>query len=81
MKPWLHIVGIGEDGLPGLTPAARAVVEAADVIVGGERHPHAIGREFDGAIVSAGSGEWFHAAIPIDPHQRSLGEQFRRACR
>jgi len=38
MKPWLHIVGIGEDGLPGLTPAARAVVEAADVIVGGERH-------------------------------------------
>ncbi|MGR3484856.1 MAG: precorrin-6y C5,15-methyltransferase (decarboxylating) subunit CbiE [Paracoccaceae bacterium] len=38
MTPWLHVVGIGEDGLPGLTPAARAVVEAAEVIVGGERH-------------------------------------------
>ena len=38
MKPWLHIVGIGEDGLDGLTPATRAVVEAAEVIVGGERH-------------------------------------------
>ncbi|MEM9910280.1 MAG: precorrin-6y C5,15-methyltransferase (decarboxylating) subunit CbiE [Pseudomonadota bacterium] len=37
-KPWLHIVGIGEDGMSGLTPATRAVVEAADVIVGGERH-------------------------------------------
>lgn len=36
--PWLHIVGIGEDGLDGLTPATRAVVEAADVIVGGKRH-------------------------------------------
>ncbi|WP_299836237.1 precorrin-6y C5,15-methyltransferase (decarboxylating) subunit CbiE [uncultured Jannaschia sp.] len=35
---WLHIVGIGEDGLTGLTPAARAVVEAAEIIVGGDRH-------------------------------------------
>ena len=38
MKSWLHIVGIGEDGLDGLTPATRAVVEAAEVIVGGDRH-------------------------------------------
>ncbi|MEO0750558.1 MAG: precorrin-6y C5,15-methyltransferase (decarboxylating) subunit CbiE [Pseudomonadota bacterium] len=36
--PWLHIVGIGEDGLDGLQPATRAVVEAAEVIVGGDRH-------------------------------------------
>ncbi len=35
---WLHIVGIGEDGLQGLGPVARAVVEAAEIIVGGERH-------------------------------------------
>ncbi len=41
MKPWLHIVGIGEDGLAGLTPATRAVVEAAEIIVGGSRH-HAL---------------------------------------
>lgn len=39
--PWLHIVGIGEDGLDGLLPATRAVVEAAEVILGGERH-HAL---------------------------------------
>jgi precorrin-6Y C5,15-methyltransferase (decarboxylating) len=38
MTPWLHIVGIGEDGLDGLTPATRTVVEAAEVIVGGGRH-------------------------------------------
>ncbi|NHQ74397.1 precorrin-6y C5,15-methyltransferase (decarboxylating) subunit CbiE [Roseovarius gahaiensis] len=38
VDPWLHIVGIGEDGLDGLLPATRAVVEAAEVIVGAERH-------------------------------------------
>jgi len=37
-EPWLHIVGIGEDGLDGLAPATRAVVEAAEVILGGDRH-------------------------------------------
>jgi precorrin-6Y C5,15-methyltransferase (decarboxylating) len=37
-KPWLHIIGIGEDGIEGLLPATRAVVEAAQVIVGGDRH-------------------------------------------
>ncbi|MCC5973639.1 MAG: precorrin-6y C5,15-methyltransferase (decarboxylating) subunit CbiE [Rubellimicrobium sp.] len=39
--PWLHIVGIGEDGLDGLVPATRAIVESAEVILGGERH-HAL---------------------------------------
>ena len=38
--PWLHIVGIGEDGMDGLLSATRAIVEAAEVIVGGERHHH-----------------------------------------
>ncbi len=38
MTPWLHIIGIGEDGMDGLTPASRAVIEAAQVIVGGARH-------------------------------------------
>ncbi|MBD3679937.1 MAG: precorrin-6y C5,15-methyltransferase (decarboxylating) subunit CbiE [Rhodobacteraceae bacterium] len=36
--PWLHVVGIGEDGLEGLSPASLAVVEAAEVIIGGDRH-------------------------------------------
>ncbi len=35
---WLHIVGIGEDGMEGLSAATRAVVEAAEIIVGGDRH-------------------------------------------
>ncbi len=38
MKPWLRIVGIGEDGLAGLAAPARALVDDAEVLVGGERH-------------------------------------------
>ena len=32
--PWLHVVGIGEDGMAGLAPAARTLLEAAEVIIG-----------------------------------------------
>jgi precorrin-6Y C5,15-methyltransferase (decarboxylating) len=37
-KPWIDIVGIGEDGMDGLLPAVRAIVETAEVIIGGDRH-------------------------------------------
>jgi precorrin-6Y C5,15-methyltransferase (decarboxylating) len=36
--PWLHIIGIGEDGMDGLNPATRAVIDAAEIIIGGDRH-------------------------------------------
>lgn len=36
--PWLSIVGIGEDGLDGLSPAARVLVSAAEILIGGDRH-------------------------------------------
>ena len=35
---WLSIVGIGEDGVDGLSAAARALVANADIVFGGERH-------------------------------------------
>ena len=35
---WLSIVGIGEDGLGGLSPSARAIVHGAELLVGGARH-------------------------------------------
>jgi precorrin-6B C5,15-methyltransferase / cobalt-precorrin-6B C5,C15-methyltransferase len=38
MRPWLGVVGIGEDGFAGLAPAGRALVGAAEVLVGGDRH-------------------------------------------
>ena len=36
--PWLHVIGIGEDGIDGLSPAARRVLDAAPVLFGGARH-------------------------------------------
>jgi precorrin-6Y C5,15-methyltransferase (decarboxylating) len=35
---WLSIVGIGEDGIDGLSPVARRLIEQADVVFGGKRH-------------------------------------------
>jgi precorrin-6B C5,15-methyltransferase / cobalt-precorrin-6B C5,C15-methyltransferase len=36
--PWLSIVGIGEDGILGLSETARGLVRSAEVVFGGERH-------------------------------------------
>ena len=38
MTPWLSILGIGEDGVEGLSPAARRLIRTARLVVGGERH-------------------------------------------
>ena len=38
MTPWLSIIGLGEDGPEALSPAAQALVESAEVLVGGARH-------------------------------------------
>lgn len=35
---WLSVIGIGEDGWDGLSSPARAALEAADLIIGGDRH-------------------------------------------
>ena len=40
---WLSIIGIGEDGAEGLSPAARSLVAAADLVAGGARHLQLIG--------------------------------------
>jgi len=38
MMPWLHIIGLGANGLDSLAPSARAALETAEVIIGGDRH-------------------------------------------
>ena len=35
---WLSIVGIGEDGAAGLSPVARGLIGAAEIVFGGRRH-------------------------------------------
>ncbi|CUK06356.1 Precorrin-6Y C(5,15)-methyltransferase [decarboxylating] [Ruegeria denitrificans] len=36
--PWLTVLGLGEDGLDGLPPASRQVLERAKIIMGPPRH-------------------------------------------
>lgn len=40
---WLSIIGIGEDGREGLSPAASALIDAAELVVGGRRHLDLVG--------------------------------------
>jgi len=35
---WLSIVGIGEDGVDGLSATARGLISAAEIVFGGKRH-------------------------------------------
>jgi precorrin-6Y C5,15-methyltransferase (decarboxylating) len=37
-RRWLSIVGIGEDGVDGLSPVARRLVADAELVIGGTRH-------------------------------------------
>jgi precorrin-6Y C5,15-methyltransferase (decarboxylating) len=37
-RRWLSIVGIGEDGVHGLTPVARGLIGDAEIVFGGKRH-------------------------------------------
>jgi precorrin-6Y C5,15-methyltransferase (decarboxylating) len=37
-QKWLALVGIGEDGVDGLSPVARCLIADAEFIVGGARH-------------------------------------------
>jgi precorrin-6Y C5,15-methyltransferase (decarboxylating) len=59
--PWLSIVGIGEDGLDGLSAAARTRLAAAELIAGGRRHLALV------AALGKPTLEWetpFSASIP-----------------
>jgi len=38
MSPWLTIIGVGDDGLAGLSLSTRVLIDTAEVLVGGDRH-------------------------------------------
>jgi precorrin-6B C5,15-methyltransferase / cobalt-precorrin-6B C5,C15-methyltransferase len=43
--PWLSIVGVGEDGLAGLSASARSVLDTAETVIGGKRHLAMLGKD------------------------------------
>jgi precorrin-6B C5,15-methyltransferase / cobalt-precorrin-6B C5,C15-methyltransferase len=49
--PWLSIVGIGEDGLASLSPAATRLLKQAQFVVGGARHLELAG-DLDGETLA-----------------------------
>lgn len=57
---WLTIVGIGEDGLAGLGTEARDAIDAAEVLVGGERHLEKVSGH---AALKVGWGKDFEAGV------------------
>jgi precorrin-6B C5,15-methyltransferase / cobalt-precorrin-6B C5,C15-methyltransferase len=70
MSVWLALIGIGEDGLDGLNGAARALVEGAELLVGGERHL---------ALVPAGAAARLVWAQPLEASMaRIAAERGRR---
>lgn len=88
---WLHVVGIGEDGLAGLSPAAIARLEAAEAILGGDRHHRLSERiraeriswpsPFNAMIetIRARKGRPFVVLVTGDPLWYSVGARLLRA--
>jgi precorrin-6B C5,15-methyltransferase / cobalt-precorrin-6B C5,C15-methyltransferase len=70
---WLSIVGIGEDGIEGLSPAARGLISAAEVVFGGKRH-----LALASALICGAVRPWpspFERAV-----EEVLGHRGRRVC-
>lgn len=76
--PWLTIVGLGEDGLPGLPAASRDALDRAEIVFGAPRHlalaglaGNARAREwpvpFDIAPLIARRGQRVAALVSGDP--------------
>ncbi len=42
-RPWLALIGVGEDGIEGLAGRARQLIEGATLVVGGRRHLGLVG--------------------------------------
>ncbi len=71
--PWLTIVGIGEDGVSGLSAAAQDAISRAEIVFGGARH-----LELARAVINGEARQWhspFSASIDA-----ILAEKGRNIC-
>jgi precorrin-6B C5,15-methyltransferase / cobalt-precorrin-6B C5,C15-methyltransferase len=81
-EPWLTIIGIGEDGLAGLSEASRNALAQAETVFGGERHLKLAGIgsrgkpwsvPFDGKCVLARRGRPTAVLASGDPFWHGAG--------
>jgi precorrin-6Y C5,15-methyltransferase (decarboxylating) len=66
MTAWLTVLGLGDDGLDGLPPARRALVDTAEVLVGGDRHL---------ALTANRTAERLGWQFPLDPLMADLKQR------
>ena len=88
--PWLTLIGIGADGRAGLSPAAAAALDAAEVVYGGRRHlalaaplaaetrswPSPIGEAYPGILARRGRPTCILATG--DPFHYGIGAEIAR---
>ena len=73
MRRWLSIVGIGEDGVDGLSSVARGLIADAEVVFGGKRH-----LELAGALIRGAAQPW---PSPFDEAvQQVVAQRGRSVC-
>ena len=63
MSAWLTVLGLGANGPEGLTPSARALIENAEILIGGERHL---------GLVANGDCEKIAWEFPLDPTMAAI---------
>jgi len=90
-KPWLDIIGIGEDGVDGLSLTAREKLQSAQVIVGGDRHHNLAPNEtairiawpspFDAMVdeIKSHKGKQIVVLVTGDPLWYSVGARILKA--
>lgn len=65
MSAWLTVVGLGADGPDGLPPASQAIIDNAELLVGGERHL---------GLVANGSCEKVAWGFPLDETMATIAD-------
>ena len=91
-KRWLTILGVGEEGVEGLSPSALDVVRGADWVIGGERHLALLGALIPGertpwprplrdaaAFIGQRRGQSVVVFASGDPFDHGVGAQLARA--
>jgi len=63
VSAWLTVVGLGADGPEGLPPVSRALIESAEILVGGARHL---------GLVSNGPCEKVAWGFPLDATMETI---------
>jgi precorrin-6Y C5,15-methyltransferase (decarboxylating) len=69
-RRWLSIVGIGEDGVEGLSPVARGLIADAEIVFGGKRHIELARSAIRGAVRPWPSP--FDAAAVVEQRGRAV---------